>query len=210
MFKDLSTEIGDIVRRHWSILSNGLEIIPAFRNPPIMSYKRAMNLKDKLVKSEVGILARSTQNFFGRPSLGSYPCLGCVNCKLMHKGSQFVHPLTKVTFDIRYYLTCGSDWVIYALWCPCKLVYIGETKWAMRTRLNNYRYSIRKGRLDLTLSKHFIESKHNEWDLKFMILDHVPRPRGGGNRLMLLKKKELMCWFSLFAMVLFDIAATAQ
>lgn len=79
------------------------------------------------------------QSFLGKRTLGSYPCLNCLNCKLMHKGNPFVHLTTGVTVDIRFYLTCSFDWVIYALWCPCNVVHIRETKCDMRTRFNNHR-----------------------------------------------------------------------
>lgn len=62
----------------------------------------------------------------------------------------------------------------------------------MKTRLNQHRYSIRKKRLDLPVSKHFVDANHSERDLKFMILDHIPIQRTGGDRILRLKKKELM------------------
>lgn len=61
----------------------------------------------------------------------------------------------------------------------------------MKTRLNGHRYSIRKGRLDLPVSKHFVECKHTEWDLRFMIVDQIPPLSRGGDRQTILMKREL-------------------
>lgn len=92
---------------------------------------------------------------------------------------------------IKQYMTCDTEWVIYALWCPCNLVYIGETKCDFRTRLNNHPYTKRKGRTDLPVSKYFLDLQHNERDIRYMLLEHIPQPRRGGDRLTILKKKEL-------------------
>lgn len=187
----VAQRLAQIIKKHWATLKNNFVSIPAFQVPPIMSYKRAPNLRDRLVKTSVTPALKSRQGFITQANYGSYPCLNCVSCKLMKKGSSFIHPTTNEKIDIRYHLTCVSDWIVYMLWCPCGLLYVGETKNDMRTRLNHHRYTIRKQRLDLPLSKHFSEMKHTEWDLRFMIVDHVPRPKKGGDRLMLLLKKEL-------------------
>lgn len=57
---------------------------------------------------------------------------------------------------------------------------LGETTHDLRTRLNNHRYSIRKKRMDLPVSKHFSERGHGEWDLRCMVLDGVPPLKKGG------------------------------
>lgn len=54
----------------------------------------------------------------------------------------------------------------------------GETKCDLKTRLNNHRYTIRKQRLDLPVLKHCTEMRHNEWELKCMVIDSVPPSRG--------------------------------
>lgn len=110
----------------------------------------------------------------------------------MAKGESFTHPKINHTYQINHYLTCSSTYVIYVLWCPCRLLYVGETRDDMHTCLNQHRYSIRKGCLDLPVSKHFTEAKHLEKDLKFIMIDHIPTQRRGGDRILKLKKKELM------------------
>ncbi|CAJ0942417.1 unnamed protein product [Ranitomeya imitator] len=44
----------NIILKHWHILQQGLPRIDEFTRPPLLSYKRGYNLKDKLVKSDVG------------------------------------------------------------------------------------------------------------------------------------------------------------
>lgn len=102
-----------------------------------------------------------------------------------------MHPTTKEQFKIRQYLTCTSDWVIYVLWCPCSHLYVKETKCEFKVRLNNHRYTIRKCRKDLPVYKHFVEAGHLERDIRFMILEQIPTPIRGGDRLAKLKMREL-------------------
>lgn len=164
---------------------------------PLMSYKRRRNLQDILVRSEISVEQKETQRFLHPWKMVSFPCIHCINCKLMTKGSEFVHPISGKIARINKYLTCDSDWCVYVLWCPCSLIYIGETTCTVKTRLNGHRFSIRKQRMDLPVSRHFTEAAHGEWELRFMILDRVPPPRRGGDRLTILKKLELK-WIHFF------------
>lgn len=69
---------------------------------------------------------------------------------------------------------------------------MGETKNYIKTHINQHRYFIRKKRLDLPVPKHFAMCNHTEKDLHFKVIDHVPIHRRGGDRLLTLKKRELM------------------
>lgn len=190
-FSEASSHIAKIIRKHWSIITCSYPNIDEFHIPPLMSYRRSANLKDRLVKSCVPGPMKGQQRYIGKPKLGGFPCLNCISCPLMQKGDTFTHPHTLEKFKINQYLTCTTDWVVYVLWCPCGLLYVGETKNDFKTRLNNHCYSIRKGRIDLPVPKHFSELQHTERDVKFMLLQHIPQPSRGGDRLTLLKKCEL-------------------
>lgn len=155
---ELSPKITGIIRKHWPILQNSFRTILDFKIPPLMSFKRPQNLKDRLVKSNVPSKSGGQQRFLGKQRLGSFPCLSCINCGLMQKGKSFVHPKTGAIFKIKHYLTCDSSWVIHALWCPCKLVYIGETTCDFKTRINHHRYTIQKKREQAFLSQNTLLS----------------------------------------------------
>lgn len=162
-----------------------------------MSYRRAQNLKDRLVTTLVPSTSKARQLTLGRLRHGSFPCLNCINCAYMHKGEVFKHPGTGEDYKLRHHMTCTTDWVVYAMWCPCGLLYIGETKNQFKTRFNQHRYTIRKQRTDLPVSKHFLDLGHTEKQLKFMLLEHVAPLTRGGDRLTVLKKRELWWIFHL-------------
>lgn len=185
-YTNWSNKIAIIINRHWSIVQQSHTNIREFQDRPLLSYRRFNNLRDKLDKSDVGPINQKVQTFLSKPRKGSFPCLSCVNCNYMQKGENLTHPMTGVSFRINYFVTC-----------PCKMVYIGETKNDIKTRINQHRYSIRKNRLDLPVPKHFCECNHHERDLKFMVIEHIPLRRRGGDRLLALKKRELMWIFRL-------------
>lgn len=175
-----SNKIASIINKHWPIIQQSHKNIKEFQDRPLLSYRRSSNLCDKLVKSDVGPRSQKVQTFLSKPRKGSFPCLSCVNCNYMQKGENFIHPMTGISFRINHFYTCNSTYVVYALICPCKIIYIGETKYDIKTRITQHRYSIRKKRHDLQVPKHYCEYNHQERDLKFMMLDQIPTRRRGG------------------------------
>ncbi|CAJ0946807.1 unnamed protein product [Ranitomeya imitator] len=154
------------------MLSNCLPRIKEFREPPLFSYRRGKNIKDYVVKSDIGPFKN--------------PCQTTIT-GVSQKGFHYQTPGHK-EYTIKQFLTCNSDHVICLLECPCKLWYVGETTCELKVRMNNHRHSIRKKRLDLPVSKHFVELKHTEKDLKFRIIDKIPIQRRGGEQSMPSKK----------------------
>ncbi|CAJ0950515.1 unnamed protein product, partial [Ranitomeya imitator] len=166
-----SRDVANIIKKHWGMLGKCLPNVKEFKMPPLFSYRKNRNIKDYLVKSDIGPIKKNIQ-----------------------------HPETNKVYQIKHYLTCNSDYVIYLLMCPCNLWYIGETICAFKVRMNQHRCTIRKKRMDLPVPKHFTEHNHTEKELKFKIIDAVPPPkeRGGDrDREQMLKKKELMWIYEL-------------
>lgn len=163
--------------------------IPCLQTPPLLSYHRCTSLKDRLVKNDVPIERTGKLIFLGTSRKGSYPCLNCVNCKLMVKGEEFVHPESGARFKLKYNLTWLSDWVVYIIWYPCKLIYVGETTHDLKTRLNQHHYTVRMKHLDLPVSKHCVEAGHSKWDLRCMVVDYIPPLSRAGDRSKRLLKK---------------------
>lgn len=118
---ETSPRIAKIINKYWPILQQTYSDIEDFQNRPIMSYRRAQNLKDRLVKTLVPSTGKRRQLTLGKLRNGSFQCLNCVNCAQMHKGEVFVHPGTGVEYKLRHHMTCTTEWVVYAMWCPCGL-----------------------------------------------------------------------------------------
>ncbi|CAJ0916648.1 unnamed protein product [Ranitomeya imitator] len=157
----------------------------------ILQYDGPPNLKDSLVKADVGtnkLIPR--QRFLQNPRTGTFPCLHCSQCNNVLKGSTFHHPHSGKTFHIPDFFTCDTSWAIYLIKCPCGLLYVGETTQAIRNRISKHKSTIRCQNLLLPIPSHFIAKGHSISQLKFQVIEHVPQLRRGGNRITRLKRRE--------------------
>ncbi|CAJ0931613.1 unnamed protein product, partial [Ranitomeya imitator] len=171
------------IRKHWRLLREAHPDIPEFRNHFLPCYKRPRNIRDTLVKADIGSGPRtSTQRFLSQPRTGTYPCLHCNQCGNVLKGDHFYHPHSGKQYKIKDYSTCDTSFVVYSIKCPCGLLYIGETSQSIRDRISKHKSTIRCKNTLLPLPHHFIEAGHSIPQLKFQVIEHVPAPRRGGKR----------------------------
>lgn len=119
-----SMAITGITRKHWPIIGDSFQYIPEFQKFPLMLYRCSNNVRDKLDISMIPSNKETEQRFLAGPKVGSNPCLGCINCRLMQKGDRFIHPGIKEEHKIRHHLMYNSEWVICVLLCPCHLLYL--------------------------------------------------------------------------------------
>ncbi|CAJ0962494.1 unnamed protein product [Ranitomeya imitator] len=196
-YNPASNQIGRVIRKHWSLLQRGLPSIPSFVTYPLMSFRRGRNLRDRLVRSDVGTSKSSIQRTLSVAKHGNFPCLGCSCCNNILKGEFFCHPHTGRKIFLKEGYTCTSSWVVYMIVCPCGLTYVGETTMEVRARIIKHKSTVRTGLTELPVPKHFLEHKHSVNQLRFRVIDSVPTLRRGGDRLQLLKQKELKWIFML-------------
>lgn len=132
---------------------------------------------------------------------GCYKCAGCLTCSGISQGTFFTHLRTGRKFTIRHRLSCQSDHVVYIAWCSCGLHYVGKASTTYRERMNNHRSTIRAalttGKADQPVEKHWLKFGHSLPQFIHMLIDHVPAPRRGGNRDLLLLQKESMWIYKL-------------
>ncbi|XP_077148071.1 uncharacterized protein LOC143808847 [Ranitomeya variabilis] len=196
-YNGFSNRISEVIRRHWPLLGRGHANVREFQLPPLLSYRRNRNLKDELVASDIGSSKKDLQTTLSRPSLGNFPCLNCACCNNMVKGAFFCHPYTGRRYEIRRRYTCMSSFVVYVLSCPCGLYYVGETTKEVRTRISKHKSTIRTKHIELPVPRHFDKMGHSVNQLRYRVIDDVPAPRRGGDRVSMLKRKELKWIFEL-------------
>lgn len=98
------------------------------------------------------------------------------------------HPHTGKRFPLKvffYFL-----FVVYLSKWPCGLVYVGETTQRIQDRISKHRSTIRCQNTLLPVPYHFIQDSHSISQMRFQVIESVPIPGRGGNRVMLLKKKS--------------------
>lgn len=168
-------KIANVLRKHWGLLQKRCPTIEEFKAPPLMSYRRAISVKGKLVKADIG---------------SRKPCQGFSCCNNMVRGDKFTHPHSGKVFEIKHRYTCSS--MVYIINCPCGLIYVGETTMEVCKRILKHKSIIRKGLADLLIPKHFSDKLHTIGQLKFCVIDSIPDPRRGGDRQAMLRERELM------------------
>ncbi|XP_077111244.1 uncharacterized protein LOC143767108 [Ranitomeya variabilis] len=190
-FHPLVPKVHSIIRRHWPLLAKAYPNIQSFKEPALMCNKRPPNIKDQLVRADVGTKRPiNTQRLLSTQRNGTFPCLNCASCSNVIKSSTITHPRSGKTYPIHGFHTCDSNFVVYLIKCPCGLLYIGETTQHIKDRISSHKSTIRCGKNWLPLPDHFTKFKHTVAQLKFQVIEKVPRPRRGGDHVRLLRARE--------------------
>ncbi|CAJ0959390.1 unnamed protein product [Ranitomeya imitator] len=190
-FHPLNHLINKCILQHWDILKNAYPQIREFNSKPIICSKRCSNIKDHLVRADVGPSNRGmVQRVLTTPRNGTFPCLSCHQCSNVLKGDSFTHPRSGRRFPIKGQFTCNSSFVVYLIKCSCGLGYVGETTQHIRDRISKHKSTIRCGRTLLPIPAHFSQHNHNVAQLRYQVIDHVPISRRGGDRIKRLKERE--------------------
>ncbi|CAN7944232.1 unnamed protein product [Ixodes hexagonus] len=155
--------VNNILRKHYSILSQSERLKEIFPTAPRVVYRRGRNLKDVLVKSKT-----TTPE-----SLGSRPCRKprCKVCKHMSETTRATSTNSEFTWNINGSYDCSTANVIYLLHCDiCSKQYVGQTDLAFRLRFNNHKCHA-KTLPELPLSKHLSLPNHSIDNISVIILE---------------------------------------
>lgn len=130
---------------------------------------------------------------------GSFKCghARCHSCKeICHKRFNFQSSDSSETHDIKYHLTCQSQYVIYLLDCVCGKQYIGRTIQKLHLRMNKHRANIKNTFLLQSVSKHaFLCHPDINYPYTVTPIDHVPFYIN--SRFNVLKLREMYWMFRL-------------
>lgn len=180
-----------IFKRHWHILCRDRHLGDVLPSRPKFIYRRAPSFGQRVVKK---ILNRPNDQTIKIDLQGFYACRKCICCKTVKVINRGVTQITNAdneTFRIREFITCNSSYVVYLLWCPCGLFYVGRTKRLLRVRIAEHLANIQKGFQYHSVSLHFKE-KHNQDPslLQFCGVDVVYQSWRGSNRVRDLSQRE--------------------
>ena len=163
--------------KHWHLLQTNPKIAPAFKEKPLVAFRRNKNLKDligqtHLSKSKKMIDKKGTKH--GSCSV----CLSRANnqcCKQVISTTTFQSMNTKEIFTINHKLNCRSKNVIYLGYCNIcpKSQYIGKSEPPVNMRINTHRYEVTSPNGG-TFDKHFTLPGHNyNRNAKFILIEQV-------------------------------------
>lgn len=114
-----------ILRRHCPILLENPHLKTLLPTFPIVTYRRALNVKNKVAPSKLKpLLTPPSPRLCLLPLHGMFQCRKalCKTCEFVVHGQKQFSTKGK-TYDISEVYNCSSDFVVYCLYCPCQLLY---------------------------------------------------------------------------------------
>ncbi|KAM4015995.1 uncharacterized protein ACNLHF_002507 [Anomaloglossus baeobatrachus] len=127
-------QIRKILTKHWSVL----QLEPSFKNVlpdfPALTARKSKNLKDHLVHIHYVCHAKLPFDI-GPPKWGCFPCGSCLACCNIERAKTFMSADGQKSFEVRHYISCSTEFVIYAARCGCGLIYVGLTSRQFRIRV---------------------------------------------------------------------------
>ena len=100
----------------------------------------------------------------------------CKTCNILITNNSFSSNSTKRSFSTHSFenLSCRSYNIVHAIECTlCGLIYVGEAKGQLRSRMNGHRFQINHGGNHL-LYKHFNLPDDSILSMKARILEKIP------------------------------------
>lgn len=177
-FHNRYKQMEHILKKHWPILQADPHLKASIPDRPLVSYRRARNLKNNIAPSKI-------QKSSTTPSApltflnikGMFQCRkkSCLTCKhVTHGLKEFSTKGQKYT--IPDFFNCSTEFVIYCMSCPCGLLYVGRTIRTLRKRFGEHRRFVEAGNDKRSVPKHFLQHHHqSSADLKVWIIESIPK-----------------------------------
>ena len=144
--------ITEIVKKHWRSMVKDPYLADVFKKSALIAYKRAQNIKDKIIRAKVPPLAPLRPK---RALPGMSRCKGYPICPLKKQGKS-VRAVASYTAEILQEVNCKSKNVIYCIECrKCKNQYIGETDMSLQNRFSEHRGYVNRKMLTKSTGEHF-------------------------------------------------------
>lgn len=198
-YSTCAEQIKQIVKNNWPIIKSDPLLNKVFPDPPIVSFRRAPTLRDKLMHSHLP--AEKKKHWLGKPS-GTFKCMNCPHCSNIAQTKSFIDTHNNKVYKQNDFINCNTTFVIYRLTCPCPegFFYIGRTKRRLRDRLAEHKYAIRIKNQDYPMARHFeICPNANDSLLKIEGIEHIKPLVRGGDRQQKLNQREAFWIYQLKA-----------
>ena len=198
-YSTAANKISRVIKDNWGIIESDPTLRRVFPEPPVISFKRAPTLRDKLVHN---FLPPSKKESWLKRPIGCFKCMNCPHCFNVEQTKSCINLKTNKTYKINDFINCNTTFVIYRLKCTCPGVfYVGRTKRRLRDRLAEHKYAIRTNNMVYPIARHF-KDVHNSNDtlLRIIGIEHVKPLTRGGDRLRKLNQRETFWIHSLDAL----------
>lgn len=186
-------QVEKILKKHWPILKEDKILGPVLPGKPQVIYRRAPSLATRITKSAID----EPKPLKLMDQKGFYRCGKCMMCKQTgmkeRKSISFKSNYNGRVHKLKDIITCNTTGVVYMLECPCGLQYVGRTIRALKTRLYEHCYNIRKG-----LETHYkLVHGSDPSSLKFWGIDKVKHSWRGDLKIRSISRLESKWIFQL-------------
>lgn len=199
-----SHEVRRIICKYWSVLKQDIHLKDVLPDKPKIVFKRAPNLRFRLVHNVVDSPPPKPKMFLDLE--GFYSCGRCYSCIRIpdntRRVKEFSNPRNDLSYKIRDFISCDTVGVVYALKCPCNLIYVGHTTRALKDRIEEHVRHIRNGSDKHNLYVHF-KRMHNQSTagMKFWGIEVPKRHWRGSNFIREISKRESWWIYQLESLV---------
>ena len=160
-----NTPVCKILSRNYNLWTNDDSTRVIFSQPSLKAYRRAKNLRDLLVHSDLPPDQPAQQP-------GTFPCKRtiCRACPHVNQSTSIPSPGGQI--QITGHFTCTSGNVIYCISCrKCpRTVYIGEIGRRLADRFREHRLNVLHKKSDLPVAQHFNSPGHLLEDVRVAVL----------------------------------------
>lgn len=177
-------QIKNIIHKHWNILKNDHLLGPLLPDNAGITYRGALPLSGQIAPNVVD--PPSVPTFFWHLK-GYYPCRKCKVCLhnifACRKTTSFRSMSTSMEYEMKHFTTCATKYIVYLITCPCGKQYVGCTIRAFSTRVGEHITSIKKGRTNHSVPRHYLEfHNQNPAGTSFQVINKFfPHWRGESN-----------------------------
>ena len=161
-----------IVHKHWRSLKTDPHMKEIFPKPPLVVYKRPMNLRDKLIRARVPPPTKARPS---RVKNGMFKCQKpCSICPYIKTLKSVTSTSNSKIVDLHQHHTCNDNNIIDVMEClKCKQQYIGETEHSVRKRFLQHRGYVRRQETEKATGHHFSQPGHNMSDMSISVLERI-------------------------------------
>ena len=154
-------DIQKISRDHLPLLHKSIEMQEIFDKPPLVAFKRDLNLTDILIHGKHNKIFKNKDGMSSR-----CPTDKCAICAITV--NEEIPEIKKIQKEVN----CHTTNVVYGIKCrKCnKIVYVGETERTVAERIKEHLADVRHGR-EKAVSFHFNSADHEIDDLNLIIIE---------------------------------------
>ncbi|XP_075428447.1 uncharacterized protein LOC142466834 isoform X1 [Ascaphus truei] len=191
-FSEQANSIKAIIRKHWTTLSLDPLLSKMVCVGPKIVFRRAPTLGNMLAPSMLKTTndSKTKRSFFPR-LIGSYKCGHCKICPRMIKTTHFSNKEDRHKYQIKSFMSCQTNFVVYLLQCGCKKQYVGLTSRALKVRILEHLRLIKNKDMTHPVPIHFNNCPLGTVDnFHCCAIEHIAIPPRGGDRKKLLHQRE--------------------